>query len=40
MDWFTIIICLGIGFIIGRLYPKLKKAYKIMKSTDEELNKI
>ena len=35
MDWFTIIICFGIGFIIGRFYPRLNKAYKIITAKDK-----
>lgn len=36
MDWYTVIICLGIGFIIGRIYPLVKKT---MAFIQKETNK-
>jgi hypothetical protein len=36
MDWFTVLICLIIGFILGRLYPLAKKFSKFL---ENETNK-
>lgn len=36
IDWFTVIVCLLIGFGLGRLYPLYKK---FMKFIDKEQEK-
>jgi F0F1-type ATP synthase assembly protein I len=35
-DWFTIIICLLIGFGIGRIYPLIKKFMKFIDKEKQE----
>lgn len=36
MDWFTAIICLIIGFFIGRFYNLAKKFMKFLNNEKEE----
>jgi hypothetical protein len=39
MDWFTIIICLAIGFFLGRAYNIYKKFMKFLDKEKNDKNK-
>lgn len=40
MDWFTIIISLLIGFILGRFYPVIRKFGEFLNKENEKKSEV